>query len=69
MKKIILIIFCAILFASCTGVETSVFSTDKVANTDYSDSRPFVVDKKIANMLLISGIILLLNFLLLMLLL
>lgn len=25
MKKILLIVFCAILFASCTGVETSLF--------------------------------------------
>jgi hypothetical protein len=43
MKKI-LIVFCAIIFASCTGVETSIFTTDKVSNTDYFDIRPFVVD-------------------------
>ena len=45
MKKFFLIVFCAILFASCIGVETSVFSSDKVENTDYPDPRPFVVDK------------------------
>lgn len=40
-----MIVFCAILFASCLGVETSVFTTDNVSNTDVSTVRPFVVNK------------------------
>ena len=36
MKKI-LIVFCAILFASCTGVETSIFTDDNIKNNITKD--------------------------------
>jgi len=45
MKKI-LIVFCVILFASCTGVETSIFTDNNTRNTVTREfDHQFVVGK------------------------